>query len=214
MLANPQAQNSYSYAGNNPITKSDPTGRIFGVDDAAIAIGIGTLAMYAPQITNFLQGLATPLGQVGLSQAAEDAHKGNYGWAAFGALTAGELPELKVFQEAKMSTLGKLSDDTLVCRSGGCSSQAFEQGTGVLKNAEGKLSGVSVNVQMNGESKADLLNMGPARYKGEGGFSTLGELKQAGVKFDPSNSRSLNHFNIGNLTPESLSKLFTSEVKK
>ena len=35
VLSNPQALNSYSYAGNNPITYKDPDGKFFGVDDAA-----------------------------------------------------------------------------------------------------------------------------------------------------------------------------------
>ena len=116
VLLNPQAQNSYSYAGNNPIISSDPSGRIFGIDDAAIVIGIGTLAMYAPQITSFLQSLTTPLGQFGLSQAGEDAQKGNYKMAAFGVLTAGEVPAIKVAQGLTLGEdfgkLGKVVENT------------------------------------------------------------------------------------------------------
>src|SRR5713101_1377365 len=40
VLTDPQSLNSYSYANDNPITKSDPTGRIAGVDDL-IAFGVG-----------------------------------------------------------------------------------------------------------------------------------------------------------------------------
>src|SRR6266436_658671 len=40
VLTDPQQLNSYSYANDNPITKSDPTGRIAGVDDL-IAFGVG-----------------------------------------------------------------------------------------------------------------------------------------------------------------------------
>jgi len=76
---------------------SDPTGRIFGIDDAAAIIAVGTLAMYAPQITSYAQSLLVPLGQFGLNQATEDAKQGHYGWAAFGFATTGELPETKIF---------------------------------------------------------------------------------------------------------------------
>jgi RHS repeat-associated protein len=40
VLTDPQSLNSYSYGNDNPITKSDPTGRIAGVDDL-IAFGAG-----------------------------------------------------------------------------------------------------------------------------------------------------------------------------
>jgi hypothetical protein len=44
-----QSLNSYSYANGNPITKSDPTGKAVGIDDAAgfIAGGVVGTAIYA-----------------------------------------------------------------------------------------------------------------------------------------------------------------------
>ena len=44
-LSDPQSLNAYSYSEDSPIIKSDPTGRIFGVDDAieAILIAGGTI---------------------------------------------------------------------------------------------------------------------------------------------------------------------------
>jgi len=39
-LTDPQGLNSYSYANDNPISKSDPTGRIAGIDDL-ISFGVG-----------------------------------------------------------------------------------------------------------------------------------------------------------------------------
>ncbi len=91
-LLNPQVQNSYSYGGNNPVTYKDPDGRFL---PALVAVA-GVLTMYAPQITSFAQSLLTPLGQVAVSQVIDDVDKGNYGMAAVGALTAGEIPAGKV----------------------------------------------------------------------------------------------------------------------
>jgi hypothetical protein len=86
-LVDPQSQNSYSYAKNNPITISDPDGKFAPI----IAAAAGMIALYGPQINTFAQSLLTPVGQYGLIQAGEDAQKGNYGMAVFGAVTAGEM---------------------------------------------------------------------------------------------------------------------------
>lgn len=46
-LADPQQLNSYSYARDNPIVKSDPTGRAFGIDDALGFVGGGAVGSVA-----------------------------------------------------------------------------------------------------------------------------------------------------------------------
>jgi RHS repeat-associated protein len=46
VLTDPQSLNSYSYANDNPIIKSDPTGRIAGVDDL-IAFGVGGVVNFS-----------------------------------------------------------------------------------------------------------------------------------------------------------------------
>ena len=86
VLTSPQLQNSYSYAGDNPVTYKDPEGRC-----PLCIVAVGYVAMYAPQITSYAQSLLTPLGQFGLAEAGQDAQKGNYGMAIFGVVTSGEF---------------------------------------------------------------------------------------------------------------------------
>src|SRR6266851_4349660 len=51
-----QSLNSYSYANDNPISKSDPTGRIAGIDDL-ISFGVGGVVNFgAYTITGAMTG--------------------------------------------------------------------------------------------------------------------------------------------------------------
>lgn len=84
-LSDPQGFNSYSYARNNPLKYVDQDGNFWQIPVAMAVI-------YAPQILSFTQSLLTPLGQIGVSQAIDDARSGNYGMAVIGGLTAGEIP--------------------------------------------------------------------------------------------------------------------------
>ncbi|WP_179293933.1 LamG-like jellyroll fold domain-containing protein [Candidatus Methanoperedens nitratireducens] len=101
LLSDPQLLNSYAYGRNNPLAFRDPDGNFIQIAAAAAFMAFVT---YAPQITSFLQSLTTPIGQVGLIQAGQDAQKGNYGMAAIGAITSGEVPAGKI-----MSAAGKTS---------------------------------------------------------------------------------------------------------
>jgi RHS repeat-associated protein len=100
LLLSPQLQNSYAYSGNNPILNKDPSGKC--IEDLCIseAIAFTELAtQYAPQINSFLQSLTSSLGQFGLSQAGEDAHKGNFAMAAIDLAGSGEGSEVKTASE-------------------------------------------------------------------------------------------------------------------
>lgn len=93
-LLDPQSQNSYSYARNNPVNLKDPSGKDFGAGELILLSAV--LVQFGPQIHAFGQSLMAPLGQVAVSQAGEDLSKGKYLWAAFGLATAGEMPEGKI----------------------------------------------------------------------------------------------------------------------
>src|SRR5215831_3743793 len=66
VLTDPQSLNSYSYGNDNPITKSDPTGRIAGADDL-IAFGVGGVVNFSTYtITSAVTGQRmTPGGALG-----------------------------------------------------------------------------------------------------------------------------------------------------
>jgi RHS repeat-associated protein len=55
-LKNPQAQNSYSYANNNPITLSDPDGKIALIDDLAGFVGGGLVGTGVYALTSAFAG--------------------------------------------------------------------------------------------------------------------------------------------------------------
>lgn len=62
-LMNPQAQNSYSYAGGNPIVNKDPTGRAFGIDDAAGFVVGGLIGVTSKGIVDMALGQRATWGQ-------------------------------------------------------------------------------------------------------------------------------------------------------
>jgi RHS repeat-associated protein len=56
VLTDPQSLNTYSYSVNNPIIKKDPSGKAFGVDDAAGFFGGGLVGAGAAAIADFSVG--------------------------------------------------------------------------------------------------------------------------------------------------------------
>lgn len=94
-LIDPQLSNSYSYAKNSPLVYIDKTG------NNPAAILLLPLLAYGPQISTFAQSYLAPMGQFDLMQATQDTQEGRYGWAAFGLMTAGEVPMVKIGASAQ-----------------------------------------------------------------------------------------------------------------
>lgn len=113
VLLEPVAVSKYGYARGNPVKWVDTSGD-FAVLAAALASAVITVATYGPQIGTYLQSLTTPIGQMGVYNAVEDSKKRNYGWAVFGAVTAGEIPVRKFFPVFKgIWTIGKEESSAL-----------------------------------------------------------------------------------------------------
>ena len=197
-LEDPQQLNAYSYARDNPLILKDETGKFVSPLDVALTIGFIGYDLYKIATEGFSTSNTASLGL--------DA-TGLIPFVPVGFLKVAKVADRAV-DTAK--TLDKLPDSTLVCRGGACVAKDFAQGTGVKTGADGTLSGVSVYVGVNGESKADLFKMLPKRFEGKGGFSTVGELKQSGVT-GVQKGADQNHFNVTGQKPSGFEELFKNK---
>jgi RHS repeat-associated protein len=79
-LKDPQSLNSYSYANDNPIAKSDPTGRLVGIDDLA---EIGLVELAIPIVRGaIVTGLVNTDFQIGSNIYQNAVQKGRLGYDA------------------------------------------------------------------------------------------------------------------------------------
>ena len=105
---------------------------------------------------------------------------------------------------------GRLDDAVLVCRGGSCLMRAFESGTGVTMDADGKLQNVSVTAAP-GRTLAELsLTLPHARL----GCTTVGDIRHVGgdVIADPRGPINPFHCLIHGITPSQAETLFTPTV--
>lgn len=232
-LSDPQSLNSYSYANDNPINKSDPNG-LAASDPSSQAVQAAiqgkindiksqvqalwtTLTVNTPKAA--LSGAWNPIA--GYNTAMDSSNPGIVRAAAGAGAIAGGLSIGKdaaalglrgaTIAGTKLLTTGgaeiALPAETLVCRGGGCGAADFLAGTGVKQMSNGTLSGVSVLVGVNGESKAALLNQLPARFGGQGSFTTLGQLQSTPATLLQTGNN-LSHFEMGGLTPQGFANVF------
>ncbi len=94
LIGDPQQLNTYSYARNNPVLFKDPEGQCLYDGCVVETMAILTIARYSPQIIAFLRSVATPLGQMGVTDATASYQEGEYKVAFVGFVTAGEFGRL------------------------------------------------------------------------------------------------------------------------
>ncbi len=223
-LGDPQSLNSYSYANNNPINRSDPSGLVGketvtnfpkGFLEGVISNLKTSLAFFTSNPFDTGHAIASSVKAVmanpsmvvkGVTNAfnkfanSSDAEQG----VKLGFIAGSLIGPKGLKVEGKFA---RLADDVLVCRGGLCTAEEFINGTGVKQHADGTLSGVSILVGANGESKAELLSKLPSRFNGQASFTTLGEIRKTTATLtDPSESL---HANMSGLNVDQFVKLFS-----
>lgn len=102
-----------------------------------------------------------------------------------------------------------LPDDALVCRGGLCQAVQFERGSGVSRDPDGKLHGISVN----SDATATFVQLSRAMPHQKVGCSTVGAVRLAGGTVTPSpTSRNPYHCVMSGLTAKQAQELFYPPV--
>ena len=186
--------NRYVYAENNPYKYIDPDGR-----DSAMFYGTNLSYKMATggkdQARSFLVGTAAafgfaggPAGALTTAQIVSNVLDGLE--QKTGVLRAGVVEKTNV------------SSDTVVCRGGGCSAEAFKAGG--VQGSDGKMSGISTGV---GQTVAEATSKLPHSKVGQ---TTAGKITEAGGAVVKDKG---NHANVSGLTPTKLAEIFKTVIK-
>ncbi|WP_217468869.1 hypothetical protein, partial [Burkholderia paludis] len=104
-----------------------------------------------------------------------------------------------------------LADTDLVCRGGACTAESFQTGSGVMSDANGKLSGISTQAAPG----ATLETLSQPFQHNQVGVATVGDIERAGgtITLDgklnsTTGSMVMNHATVDGLTAQDAQRLF------
>ena len=192
-LSDPQSLNSYSYSEDNPITKKDPTGRTsalipgqgFVYDYNSTNESVCCSASNGNNGSKNVSFLPPPGTANGYLPSSVYNHFGPQWTPTIGpAAPAAGVPGLAGLvagaRNVNKYPFDNLPGNTVVCRWGPCGVQDFVNGAEEV-GPDGSLSGVSVQVGINGETAEEMMQSIPATFNGVAGFTTLEDLKSASI---------------------------------
>jgi len=204
-----QGYDRYAYVNNNPLNQTDPSGH-YGKLPCFFSCNGGGMP-----VSGWLQVNSAAIG-CGLLGGCHVALVDNSGGPWGGKYEIRDNPpnimpaplaiEAAPLEEG-MAEIENYAEAS-VCRSGTCTAELFSGGTGVVQEADGTLSGVSVNIgPTNSEEELKALTSGVPNK--QIGVTTGGEIGEAGgtIVLDPSPDNPF-HAMINGLTPEELQALF------
>ena len=207
--------NLYAYVGNDPVNASDPTGMCVPLCVQETLNEPGYWNQGDPnggiKPLTAEEAIGGALLAVETGLIAADVFLGGPTGEGFApALTLKGIREgLGAGAKSAADDVGRLADDALVCRGGGCKADNFANGTGVTLDDAGKLNGVSVN-SAPGASVKELSATIP---HSKVGVSTVGDVRRAGgdvVRSPTAHDR--NHATMSGITPKQAEELFTPTI--
>jgi len=212
--------NRYAFVNNNPIANVDPDGMESAcVNQANHCDGSNRPPSSVGEIASdvligagkFVVNLDSQLhtGEDGTTLApTSTVQQGTMvGLGIVGNAVAAEMTEGESTAVGRTASL--ISDDAIVCRGGGCSADAFTNGTGVSL-ADGKLQNVSVN----SAPGASLQQLTTTIQHNKVGATTAGQVRALGgdVTAKPSRGNPY-HCEMCGLTPQQAQDLFQPTVR-
>jgi RHS repeat-associated protein len=206
-LIEPQSLNRYVYVANNPLNATDPTGRErLRKAMPPPKLPPGAVNEAWQKIDAALTKVAGVVVDVGVlfDMVAMLPETGDE------PLVEGAAEKLETDVDEVLGRGDSLPDDALVVRGGQNQPQNFENGSGVTRDADGRLQGVSVN-SAPGKTVQELSKTIP---NGQVGVTTVGQVRQAGGTVSPSRTDdNPDHCTMCGLTPQDASTLFTPTVR-